>query len=205
MKKQVFYIHGGAAYSDYKNFLEDLKTKPIWDLPSDELETKKWTQTLREDLGDSYEVFMPTMPNKQNAKYEEWKIWFERHFEYLRDDLILLGWSQGGYFLVKYLIENEIPFTIKALLLAAAPFETDDFEGEDGGDFAFDTNRVSELQNKIENIVILSSKDDFVVPYEHSVKYAKALPQAEFITFEDRNHFLIEEFPELIKKIKSFG
>ena len=50
----------------------------------------------------------------------------------------------------------------------------------------------------------MHSKDDFVVPYEHALKYTTALPQAEFISFEDKNHFLVAEFPELINKIKSF-
>ncbi len=203
-KQQVFYIHGGSAFSDYGSFLEYLKTKTIRDLPGAEV-LKKWSGTFREDLGDEFEVFMPSMPNSQNAKYEEWKIWFERHFEYLHDGVILVGWSQGGYFLAKYLIENELPFTVKALLLLAAPFEPADFGGEDGGDFAFDTDRVGELQEKVRNIVIFHSKDDFCVPYEHALKYKEALPEAELVTFEDKNHFLVEEFPELLEKIRDLS
>lgn len=200
-KQQVFYIHGGSAYSNYEAFLEALKQRNIRDLPNSE-PVKKWSNTLREDLGDKYEVFMPTMPNSQNAKYLEWKIWFERYFEYLRDEVILLGWSQGGYFLVKYLLENESPFKIKALFLVATPFENEDFMGEDGGDFAFDVSIVGNLTKKVEKIVIFHSKDDFVVPYQHALKYKEALPQAELVTFEDKNHFLIPEFPELLSKIR---
>ena len=69
-------------------------------------------------------------------------------------------------------------------------------------DFEFDTTKTGELANKIENIYILHSKDDFVVPFSHAEKYVEMLPNAEFMTFEDKNHFLIEEFPELIEKIK---
>jgi predicted alpha/beta hydrolase family esterase len=202
-KKQVFYIHGGEAYSNYADFLDNLRTKEIRNLPWSE-QLKKWTGTLVEDLGDEYEVFTPSMPNSGNAKYEEWKIWFERHFEFLRDGVVLLGWSQGGYFLVKYLIENELPFQPSALILVAAPFEPADFGGEDGGDFNFDTKQVGELAEKVEKIVIFHSKDDFVVPFEHAEKYAAALPNAEVVTFADKNHFLIEEFPELLEKIRAF-
>lgn len=201
MKKQVFYVHGGASYSKYESFLENLKTGPIYDLP-DENQTKFWSSSLPITLGDTYEVFTPKMPNSQNAKYLEWKIWFERHFEYLRDDVVLLGWSQGGYFLTKYLTENPTSFAVKTLILVAAPFEPDDFGGEDGGDFAFDTNRVGELAKKAKKIYIFHSKDDFVVPYEHALKYKEALPEAELVTLEDKNHFLIPEFPELIEKIR---
>lgn len=129
-------------------------------------------------------MFTPSMPNKQNAKYEEWKIWFERHFEYLRDGVILVGWSQGSYFFAKYLTENDFPFKIKALFLLAAPLEAHhDDTGEDGADFQFDTSRVGELTKKTDRIVIMHSKDDFVVPYEHALKYKEALPEAELVTF----------------------
>ena len=191
------------SFSKYEDFLKYLETEPIRNLPGAE-SVKRWSSNLAEDLGGDFDVFTPIMPNKQNAKYLEWKIWFERHFEFLRDDTTLLGWSQGGYFLSKYLTENQPPFKIKTLILVAAPFELGDFGGEDVGDFAFDTRKVRELQNKAQNIVIMHSKDDFVVPYEHVLKYLEALPEAELISFEDKNHFLIPEFPELIEKIRSF-
>lgn len=201
MKQQVFYVHGGSSYSDYDAFLDHLRSAIPRDLPTLPI-PKKWISTFREDLGEGFEVFMPSMPNSQNAKYEEWKLWFERHFEYLDDDIILVGWSQGAYFYVKYLLEEELPFFVKALVLLAAPFEPADFGGEDGGDFAFDTDDVSKLTEKVPNIHIFHSQDDFVVPYEHALKYQKALPGANLTTFEDKNHFLVEEFPELIQLIK---
>lgn len=200
-KQQVFYIHGGTAFSRYEDFLNHLRTKEIRDLPGTE-PVRKWSSTFREDLGEEFEVFMPSMPNSQNAKYEEWKIWFERYFEHLHDEVILVGWSQGGYFLAKYLIENDVPFRIKALFLISAPFENADFGGEDGGDFAFDTSRVGELAKKAAKIYLFHSKDDFLVPYEHALKYKNGLSEAELITFEDKNHFLVEELPELLEKIR---
>ncbi len=203
MKKQVFYIHGGDSYSDHDVFLNDLRSRIPRDLPSLP-KLKKWTETFRDDLGSEYEVFMPSMPNSQNAKYEEWKIWFERHFDYLEGSIILVGWSLGGMFLTKYLLEEDLPFAISALILTAPPFEPIEDESEDCGYFTFDTDDLSGLAEKVENIVIMHSKDDFVVPYEHALKYKEALPHAELITFEDKNHFLIPEFPELIAKIKSF-
>lgn len=203
-KQQVFYIQGADAFSDYSKFLEYLKVIPVTDLPDSE-HSKRWSKTLREDLGDDFEVFMPLMPNKLNAKYVEWKIWFERHFEYLKDDITLVGWSLGGYFFSRYLIENDLPFTVKKLILIAAPFEnnTSAEDGEDGGDFAFDTTKVSLIQDKVKKIEIFHSKDDFVVPYNHALKYKVALPEAGLVVFEDKNHFLIDTFPELLSSIRN--
>lgn len=200
-KNQVFYIHGGNAYSKYDDFIADLCTRPIRDLPGVE-RPKVWVDSLREDLGDDFEVFMPSMPNKQNAKYLEWKIWFERHFEYVRDGVDLVGWSQGGWFLAKYLIENETPFAVRRLILLAAPFVTEDFGGEDGGDFAFNTARAGELEARAEKIFVIHSTDDPVVPYRHAEQYAAALPKAKLLTFTDKNHFLVAEFTELVALIK---
>jgi uncharacterized protein len=203
MKQQVFYIHGGDSYSDHDAFLNDLRARIPRDLPSLP-KRNKWTETFRADLGDEYEVFMPSMPNSQNAQYEEWKIWFERHFEYLEGEVTLVGWSLGGMFFCKYLIEEVFPLPIKALILGAPPFGPIEEEDEDCGDFVFDTENLHILTEKTKNIVIMHSKDDFVVPYEHALKFKAALPAAELITFEDKNHFLIPEFPELIQKIKTF-
>ncbi len=66
--KQIVFIHGGNAFTQYEDFLEYLRTKPIED-PLNERKEKRWQTTLSETLGDTHEVYMPPMPNKQNAKY----------------------------------------------------------------------------------------------------------------------------------------
>jgi len=202
IKKQVFFIHGGNAYSSYEAFLEDLRTKTIYNLPSNPRQSR-WTDTLSTDLGEMYEVFAPVMPNKQNAHYEEGKIGFERHFEYLTDGVILIGWSQGGYFLSKYLIEHTPPFSIKALIYVAAPSAPDDFGGEDGGDFAFPGDRIGEIGTKVEKIFIFHSSDDPVVPVSHAERYQQALPNATLVLFNDKNHFLVPELPALVTLVLS--
>lgn len=205
-KQQVFYIHGGESFTDHDQFIHRLKTKAIWDLPSVE-QKGKWTGTLAAELGDDYEVFMPAMPNKQNAKYEEWKIWFERHFEHLHDGLILMGCSLGAMFLYKYLIENEPPVKLKALILMAAPVQAEglSLEEEGDGDFVFSLSDVAVIKDKAEKVIVMHSKDDFVVPYEHGVKLHEAMPGSEFVSFEDKNHFLVEELPELVETIRELA
>lgn len=201
-KHQLFYIHGGEAFSDYKKYLKHLETVEIEPPTEDSERSLIWTDSLRTELGEDWEVFKPTMPNKLNARYKEWKIWFERHFEFLRDDVVLLGWSQGGYFLAKYLIENQTPFKVKALFLVAAPFEPADFGGEDGGDFAFNTKKVGQLAKRAETIHIFHSEDDPVVPFEHARLYHEGIKDSVLLSFTSRGHFVVEEFPELVEKIK---
>ena len=208
-KQQVFYIQGGDSFSKYENYLEYLKVIDVSGLPTEEESPVRWSKNLREDLGDEFEVFTPAMPNKLNASYKEWKIWFERYLEYLHDDVILVGWSLGGAFLSKYLIENDLPFKVKALFLLAAVYGdgslVDEESGEDAGDFLYDVNRLSDIANKVGRITIMHSKDDFVVPYEHALKYKEALPEAALLTFEDKHHFLVEELPELLTEIRKIS
>ena len=202
MKQQVFYIHGGESDENYEDFLTRIKTKDIWDLPSAK-PFKKWTGTLASDLGAEYEVFMPAMPNKNNAKYEEWKIWFERHFDHLHDGTILVGCSLGAMFLVRYFIEGQTPFRPKAIILMACPVQEDGFEDTESGSFRFANKDVAKLSGKADKIMIVHSQDDFLVPYHHAEIIKDCLPEAELVTFEDKNHFLVEELPELVEMIKS--
>ena len=205
MKQQVVYIYGGESYLNHDDFLERLRTKPVWELPW-EPKKGKWSAALPEELGSDYEVFMPVMPNKQNAKYEEWKIWFERHFEYLRDGAILVGCSLGAMFLYKYLIENTLPFKARAAILMAAPLpDLLPEDDRDSGDFVYPSESVHQINETVESIIIMHSQDDFVVPYKHAVAYQELLPEAEFVSFEDKNHFLVPELPELIEKIREMS
>ncbi len=199
MKKQVFYIHGGEAYQTYDDFLSDLRQKPLRSPQG--VTPPLWYQTLRDDLGDEYEVFTPQMPNKQNAQYQEWKIWFERHFAFLRDNVILLGWSLGGIFLAKYLSENELPFYVDKLILMAAPFYTEELTDICCGDFVLDPESLALLPQKVGRIVLLHSKDDFVVPYEHALLYQRIFITASLLSFDDKNHFLLEKLPEVVRVI----
>lgn len=200
-KRQIVFIHGGNAYTRYDAFLECLRTVEIPD-PCGEVVQKRWQPTLREVFKETHEVFMPSMPNKLNAKYLEWKIWFERHHVFLRDGVILIGHSQGGYFLAKYLSENDMPVAVRALYLLAAPFCPDDFGGEDGGDFAFDPVNLPRLTAQAREVFIFHSEDDPVVPYAHALKFKAALPEATLVRFTDKNHFILEEFPELVAHLR---
>jgi predicted alpha/beta hydrolase family esterase len=205
-KQQVLYIHGGESFEKHEDFLQRLQMADLWHMSGKDYlaGSKKWTTTLAEDLGAGYEVIMPPMPNKQNAKYQEWKIWFERHFEHLHDGVILIGCSLGAMFLTKYFIENKAPFVVKMLVIMACPIQTGDFTDTSCGDFLSDVADLPKLSKKAAHTFILHSKDDFVVPYEHALHYKAALPEAELITFEDKNHFLVSELPELLDILKKY-
>ncbi len=199
-KKQLLYVHGGGSYSNYVAFLNHLRNAPIDD-PLGE-RPLIWTNSLKEDLGDFFDVYTPTMPNKQNAKYEEWLIWFERYITFLKPNSVLLGWSLGGYFLSKYLSENKFPTSIDSLYLLAAPFWSEDLGEEDCADFSFDHENLVKLEQQVLRIYIFHSKDDHIVSFSHAKKYKEYLKNAKLVEFSDRNHFIQSDFPELISYLK---
>ena len=200
MKKQVLYIHGGDSFGKYEDFLQDLRTKTVRD-PFGIERKSIWVENFRENLGD-LEVLMPKMPNSQNAQYEEWKIWFERHFEYLHDGVILVGHSLGGMFLAKYLSENTTRFEIKAIFLLAAPCGFyEDETGNDCGSFCFQPENLTKLAEYGDKVELWHSEDDTNVPFEHVMLFHKFLPEAKLMTFTDKNHFILSEFSELVENI----
>ncbi|RYF29395.1 MAG: hypothetical protein EOO17_01525 [Chloroflexi bacterium] len=196
--KQVIVIHGGTTFKDYESYITALRTKNIH--PERMTYAKNWKDTLQADLGDDYQVLLPSMPNKTNAQYSEWKIWFDRIGEIATDGCILIGHSLGGVFLAKYLSENTFPAEIDATILLAAPY--DDESIEDLGDFKIDTIADSfRLQSGI--VTCINGTDDPAIPVTEQASYRAQLPDARYITLSAPDHFVRAAFPELVEIIKS--
>ncbi len=197
MKQQVVHIHGGDPFDSYEEYISFLKNFEIKNL--DYFKKKRWGTSLQKNLGENFEVLNPDMPNKRNAKYLEWKIWFEKIVPLLDDEVILAGGSLGGIFLIKYLSENILTKKIKGLFIAAAPYAAVESKYS-LADFVLGDN-LGKVSDQVKNIYFYHSKDDPVVPYQELEKYKKQFPDAKFTTFEDRGHFLQEEFPEVVRDI----
>lgn len=196
MIQQLVLIHGGNTFNKYESYLQHLN-----DLEYDPyIQNIKWKDILSSDLGDAFDVIQPKMPNSQNAKYLEWNIWFEKIIPFMRTEITLVGHSLGGIFLAKYLSENTLPIKIKSLHLIAAPFDDKDCDYEMADFVLMDSLKNIELQ--CSNIHLYHSEDDFVVPFVDLQKYVNALPSATAHIFKNRNHFLIESFPELLDNIR---
>lgn len=198
MKTEIVLIHGGDTFENYEEYLQFLKG---YELNFERTKQKGWKSSLGEKLGESYELIAPSMPCKNNAKYLEWKIWFEKYLPFLAPELILVGHSLGGIFLAKYLAENQFPKKINALFLISAPYEAGDF-GDSLADFIL-PNDLSLIGKQAKRIFLYHSQDDKVVDFADLSKYQKALPKAESRIFTDRGHFNQEEFPELVAALRS--
>lgn len=193
--KQVIVIHGGDSFKSHDEYLNFLKTREI---TKESFQQKKgWKTTIEQALGPDYDVLQPRMPNDLDAKYDEWVIWFERMFDFLDSEVILVGHSLGGMFLAKYLAQNDLPAKIKQLHLVAPPHN----KVADIADFMI-PDSLENVSKQAEVIYLYFSKDDPIVPFTELDAFKAQLPDAKVVTFEDRGHFKQAEFPELIANIK---
>jgi predicted alpha/beta hydrolase family esterase len=198
--RQVVVIGGGETFDTREEYLTFLKGMTPSLTPK---EGKGWKGNLQEDLGKKYQVFKLSMPNALNAKYEEWKIYFDNVTPHLKNGCILVGHSLGGLFLLKYLDEEGIHFLPKATIFVATPFSGQGIQEEGFADFVTKNNGRT-MHNNYGKVHIIYSTDDEIVPIRNATILHHLFPQSFTHELEGRGHLYKDEhFPELVKIIKS--
>ncbi|MEI7688731.1 MAG: hypothetical protein WCI91_00940 [Candidatus Nomurabacteria bacterium] len=198
-KKQIIFIGGGNSFEKKGDFYEYLRSYQI-DLNSKD---EKWNDLLAKELGDGYELIKPVMPSKDEADYNAWKIWFEKHFSFIYDENpILIGYSLGGTFLLKYLSENKFIKNISQLHLIG-PFVENDESLSKLMSFEFDISKINTISNLCDEMHLWYSEDDYIVPYRNSELVKRNLPEIESHVFNNRGHFFQSSFPELLEVINN--
>ena len=193
--KQIIVIHGGTTYPTYEPYREHLEGLPLnYDRL---LAHSDWKSSLKDAFPEA-DILLPSMPNRQNAQYEEWRIFFEKIIPFFKDEVILIGHSLGAIFLAKYLHEHRLPTPVKKVILVAAPY--DDESDESLGAFKLDSATGIDLSSQ--EVHFFFSVDDPIVRITEEAKFRRDLPTATFHNFPDRQHFWQETFPELIELIK---
>jgi len=198
-KTQIFLVHGGETFKNQKDYLNYLKKRAV----SIEKRPRWALEYLDEELGKKFEIIRPRMPLQENAKYSDWKIYFERFIPLLRNNVILIGNSLGGIFLAKYLSENKFPKKILSVYLTCAPFDNTCPNEDLVGGFKLKSD-LSLIEKNCKNTTFIFSNDDDVVPVSHAEKYRSKLKNVKFIFFKSKNgHFRVSKFPEIVKMIKN--
>ena len=198
--QQIIFIHGGTSFNSYERYIEDLKSKAVH---KDRLTySPVWFQLMGQSLSSKVEVLLPTMPNKQNASYSEWCIWFERLQEVAEEDAIYIGHSLGAIFLAKYLAGNKLKKTAKAVLMLAGPY-SDESQEDLGGFTIGGEDDLSHIYESTNRVVVVHAPDDPVVDVQEQERYKKALPMAEYRLMPGSDHFMRADFPEMIDLIES--
>ncbi|HEY4415614.1 MAG TPA: alpha/beta fold hydrolase, partial [Verrucomicrobiae bacterium] len=191
-KTSVIVIHGGSCWTSYQEYLSELKHSHF---EVDFSPRIGWQRQLQKNLGAGFKVLSLEMPNWQNAKYREWKIWYEKAAAVAKDPIVV-GHSLGAIFVAKYFAETVRPRKARGIFLVSAPYKTQ-AEDRDFGDFAL--QRPPRRLGKIaEPIFFYHSQDDAIVEIENLNPYRELVPRATVRIFKNRGHFIQDRFPELV-------
>jgi len=198
-KIKLVMIHGGKTFNDYKSYIRYLTEKkislnkvPYW-----------YDDYLDEKLGRKFEIIRLSLPARENAKYSEWKIIFEKYAQFFDSSTIIIGNSLGGTFLAKYLSENSLPVKIYSIFLVASPFDDTCINETLAKDFKLKPS-LKLVESNSRNQYLVFSADDDIVPVSHATKYKEKLPHAVVNVYNGKNgHFRINEFPEILDNILS--
>jgi len=183
-------------------------------LPDSEQNWMGWTKKQLEERG--YEVMNPFIRHGYRQEYEDWKKEIDKLD--IDEDTILVGWSSGGAFWVRWLSETKR--NVKKLILVAPAkvvgnSEKSQKEIKELGinsewraswDRFHDFKCDSEIKERVQEIVIFISNDaDWLV--EAANIYAKEL-DAKLIEIDNQGHFEnyrrpSPAFPEILGAILS--
>ena len=133
------------------------------------------------------------MPLAYQPVYEDWKTEFERYT--VGKESILVGYSCGAGFLLRWLSEN--PIVIKRLVLVAAWLDPQSLICPEFFDFTIDPA----LSNRAD-LQMITSDNDRTDIFESAELIRQALPAINFRLFPGYGHFRFSdlgtgEFPEL--------
>lgn len=198
---KIFYIHGGTTHSTKEKFYEYLENKTI------ELENRApiWTDHLDANFPD-HQIVRISMPNKVNAEYKAWEIIFKKYLSHINAEDIIIGFSLGATFLLKFLSQNHLPTAPKKLVLVAGPIDSEGSTEELCNGFESKATELDSktLQAQSHNMKLFYATDDPIVPIIQMQKIQAHLPSAKFIELQNRGgHFITPDFPELVNLIKN--
>jgi predicted alpha/beta hydrolase family esterase len=181
--KQVLFIQGGGAGAHDQ-----------WD--------SKLVESLTHELGTTYRVSYPRMPDEADPKYAAWKAALEQAIAALDDGAILIGHSVGGTILVNALAEAPPHRKLSGVFLVAAPFIGA------GGWPSEDIKGSLELGARlppVTPIYLYHGSADCTAPLAHLDLYARAIPHAVVRRLEGRNHQLDDDLAEVAADIRGLA
>lgn len=228
--KTLIFIHGADSFiqdEEYLWYLESIyipRQSTPWE---DKVKTDYRTSIAKSWQAQCWRVYYPTMPQKQNARYRDWKMVFNGIMSTINpeDEITFIGTSLGGCFLLKYF--SEVPIitkneaiqdsgTTRTGLLRTSQWQEQTWKNLkihqihllaaciSEWDFTAPDNYeyLQQLENRVH---IWHAQDDTVVPFSIAETLAQVLPDAQTHFFNSEKgywHFHgVESIPELESEI----
>ena len=178
--RQVLFVQGGGE-----------GVHDLWD--------NRLVDALRRELGPTYEIRYPVMPNEADPNYAVWKRALEKEFATLESGAVVIGHSVGGTILIHALAESTPRANLGAVCLIAAPFIGT--AGWESDDIAAQPDLADRLPRDVP-IFIYHGRDDDTVPFAHVELYARLIPRAVVRRLAGRDHQLNNQISEIATDIR---
>ncbi len=145
-------------------------------------------------------VIAKEMPDPDIAREKYWIPFIEKQIrenQKNNEEIILIGHSSGAVAILRYLEKHEVT---GALLIGACYTDLNDSKEKESGYYDRPWKWEKIMQNA-DFITVFASTDDDFIPISEA-RYIKDKISAEYYEFNDRGHFMDEEFPELLEVVK---
>lgn len=155
-----------------------------------EMNFHPWLRSELQNRG--FEVVCPRLDLSPGQEFDLLKIIddLKKQIGYLKNEDILLGHSLGGLLLLQYLEAAEMVETPRAVVLVAAPWKV---SRPELSQLMVDELDADVIMWKAREFVVIHSKDDKLVPFEHGKKLAEAL-RARFVERDGEDHYMGEQY-----------
>lgn len=159
---------------------------------------------LRDQLrARGFEVVVPELPlsTKTELNLPEIIGAMKAQVGFLKNDDILLGHSLGAFIILQYLEAVEMTETPRAVVMVAAPWNVS--RPELRRLFLVDLD-ADVLMWKAREYIVVHSKNDPLVPFDHGQRLATAF-KARFVSTASDGHFMGEAYPVLVETIEEIA
>lgn len=173
--RQVLFVQGAGA-----------GTHDAWD--------HRLVASLRDGLGDGWEVRYPRMPDEDDASRAGWEPAIRAELAALDDGAVVVGHSVGGTLLVAALAEHPPERRLGMIVLLAAPFVG--AGGWPSDELALPADLGTRLPRGVPVHVVHGGADD-TAPPAHADVWARAVPQAVVHMLDGRDHQLDDDLTEV--------
>jgi hypothetical protein len=157
-------------------------------------------ESLRRELGSSYAVHYPRMPDEADPTLAAWRPVLERELAALRPGAVAVGHSAGGTMLIHVLADAAPAAGLAAVVLIAAPFIGD------GGWASEELAPRPDLAERLPadaSVLLYHGEADAEVPVTHVELYAAAIPRAQVRRLPGRDHQLDNDLSEVARDIRT--
>lgn len=166
----------------------------------------EWFPWLKEQFKNSaVKIYIPDMPDSQDPHLKPWIKHLNENVLDIDENTIFIGHSLGCVTALRYILEKNIK--IKGAILVSGFINENPMDEQTGGlqEFVDGSLDIAKIKSLIPSRIVVTAKDDDIVPTEATQKLAKEL-EAKLIITSSGKHFIARDgytdFPLLLNEIQ---